>query len=157
MISLVPPVIAFTLLLSFTLIADRDQADTAISGELARDLIRHHDHHFRIAEASGFAIGPIDVALPYPLEPLAAWRSEVVQDEGRRVLLTWADGYGSDGVSRSAYRAVVHEIPAKIGTGGVSGVIIFPGTGGARIGQTDIPSTVSPIPAGAPAILRRGG
>lgn len=157
MISLVPPVIAFTLLLSFTLIADRDRADTAISGELARDLIRHHDHHFRVAEASGFQLGVVDVALPYPLEPLAAWRSEVVQEGGRRVLLTWADGYGSDNFSRSAYRAVVNELPSRIGTGGVTGVIVFPGTGGARLGEVDIPLTASPIPAGAPAILRPGG
>jgi hypothetical protein len=157
MISLVPPVIALTLLLSFTLIADRDRADTSVSGELARDLMRHHEHHFRLASEAGFPLGPVDEALPYPLEPLAAWRSEVVQEGGRRLLLTWADGYGSDGISPSAYRAVVNELPARIGSGGVSGVIVFPGTGGARIGDTEVPLTGAPIPAGAPAILRRGG
>lgn len=157
MISLIPPVIALTLLLTFAIVADRDRADTAVSGELARDLIRHHDLHFRAAADAGFPIGPVDATLPYPLEPLAEWRSEVVQQGGRRLVLTWAGGYGSDGLSPSAYRAVVDLLPARIGTTGVTGVISFPGGGGARIGDTEVPVTQDPLPAGTPAILRRGG
>jgi len=154
MISLVPPVIAITLLLSASLILDRDRANTSVSGELARDLIRHHEHHFQIARDAGFPLGEIMAPLPYPLEPLALWRSEVVQDGSRRFLLTWADGYGSDGFDTGSYRALVAEVPLRIGLSGTIGVISFPGGGGARIGQVDVPLPSTPIPAGAPAILR---
>jgi hypothetical protein len=157
MISLVPPVIAITLLLSASLMLDRDRANTSVSGELARDLIRHHEHHFQAARDAGFPLGPVPDPLPYPLEPLAVWRSEVVQDGGRRFLLTWADGYGSDGFETSAYRAIVNEIPSRIGFSGTVGVISFPGGGGARIGPVEMPLPSAPIPAGAPAILRGGG
>ena len=157
MISLVPPVIAFTLLLSFAIAADRDRADTSVSGELARDLLRHHEMHFRVASEAGFPVGPVGTALPYPMQPLADWRSEVVQEGGRRLVLTWAAGYGSDGVSPSAYRAVVDLLPARIGTTGVSGVISFPGVGGARIGEVAVPAPEGPLPAGTPAILRGDG
>jgi hypothetical protein len=154
MISLVPPVIALTLLLSFAIVADRDRADTSVSGELARDLLRHHELHFRIAHEAGFPVGPVGAALPYPMEPLADWRSEVVQDGERRLLLTWAGGYGSDGLNPSAYRAVVDLLPARIGATGLSGVISFPGGGGARISDVEIPAPQGPLPAGTPAILR---
>lgn len=157
MISLVPPIIALTLLLSFTLVAAQDREDTSVSGELARDMVRHHQHHFQVARETGFRIGPITDPLPYPLEPLASWRSEVVQDGGVRFLLTWAEGYGTDSFAPSAYRAVVEQVPDRIGLGGVSGVIVFPGTGGPRIGEVEVPLPAGPIAAGAPAILRRGG
>lgn len=157
MISLIPPVIALTLLLSFTLIADQDREDTSVSGELARDMVRHHQHHFQIAREAGFPLGQITAPLPYPLEPLASWRSEVVQGGGARLLLTWADGYGTDSFAPSAYRGVVELVPDRIGLGGVSGVIVFPGAGGPRIGEVEVPLPTGPIAAGAPAILRRGG
>lgn len=157
MISLVPPVIALTLLLSFAIVADRDRADTSVSAELARDMLRHHDLHFRTASEAGFPLGPVEADLPYPMEPLAEWRSEVVQEGGRRLVLTWAGGYGADGFSPSAYRGAVDLLPARIGGTGVSGVISFPGGGGALIGEVGVPETLSPLPAGTPAILRRGG
>lgn len=157
MISLVPPVIALTLLLSFTLVASQDRDDASVSDELARDLVRHHQHHFEIAREAGFPVGPITDPLPYPMEPLASWRSEVVRDGSRRVLLTWADQYGSDGFDPSAYRAVVDKVPDRIGVSGVSGVIVFPGVGAPRIGEVEVPLPTAPLAAGAPAILRRGG
>lgn len=157
MLSLIPPVIALTLLLSFTLIAAQDREDTDISGELARDLIRHHQYHFEVAREAGFPIGEVTDPLPYPLEPLVSWRSEVVQQGTGRFLLTWADEYGTDGFDPSAYRAVVELVPDRIGVSGVSGVIVFPGVGGPRIGEVEVPLPTGPIAAGAPAILRRGG
>jgi len=157
MISLVPPVIALTILLSFTLVADQDREDVSVSVELARDMIRHHQHHFEVATRTGFPVGEITDPLPYPLEPLASWRSEVVQQGAQRLLLTWADGYGTDSFAPSAYRGVVEEIPDRIGLGGVSGVIAFPGVGSAMIGEVEVPLPTGPIAAGAPAILRRGG
>jgi hypothetical protein len=154
MISLVPPVIGITILLSIGLLAAQSARETSVTEELARDLLRHHQHHYEVARVSGFPLGPVVSDLPDPLRPLAAWRSEVVQDGTRRRVLTWADGFGADGLDPSAYRAVVGALPERLGRGGVVGVITFPGTGGARIGTTDLPSTASPIAAGAPAIYR---
>lgn len=157
MISLVPPVIAITVLLSASLMVSKDRAETSVSSELARDLLRHHEHHFAIATEAGFPLGVVDDALPYPLLPLASWRSEVVQDGEQRVLLTWADGYGSDGFDVSVYRALVSEVSLRLGSSGVVGVISFPGEGGARIGEFDLPLPITPVQAGAPAILRGSG
>lgn len=157
MISLVPPVIALTLLLSFTVVAGQDRESTSVSDELARDLIRHHQHHYQIAREAGFPVGEIATPLPYPMEALASWRSEVVQDGTTRYLLTWADQYGTDSFDPSAYRAVVDQVPDRIGVSGVSGVIVFPGVGGPRIGGVEVPLPTAPVAAGAPAILRRGG
>jgi hypothetical protein len=154
MISLVPPLIAITVLVSIGVLTAQSAGETGVTNELARDLLRHHQHHYEVARASGFPVGPVISDLPDPQRALVSWSSEVVQDGPRRRVLTWADGFGADGIDPSAYRAVVTSLPGRIGRSGVSGLITFPGTGGARIGMTDIPQTVSPIVAGAPAIYR---
>jgi len=154
MISIVPPVIGLTILLSIGILAAQSANETAVSEELARDMLRHHQHHYDAARSAGFPIGVIEADLPYPLQPLAVWHSEVVQEGMSRKVLTWAEDYGADGFETSVYRAVVSALPRKIGQNGIVGVIVFPGAGGPHIGVKELPFTISPISAGSPAIYR---
>jgi hypothetical protein len=157
MISLIPPVIGLTLLLIMSVGQDRDRADASVSDELARDLLRHHEHRFKAAADEGFPIGPVSHPVPPPFEKLADWRSEIVDTGSGRVLITWAEGYGSDGFAPDAYRGVVSARIRPAPSYDAFGLIEAADGGSVRVGSETFLSPSPPFPEGAPAALSFGG
>lgn len=157
MISLIPPVIGLTLLLILSVGQGRDRAETPVSDELARDLLRHHEHRLRVAAEGGFPIGPVSHPVPPPFERMAVWRSEIVSVGSGRVLITWAEGYGSDGFAQEAYRGAVSARIEPAPSYDALGLIEAVDGGAVRVGSVTAPAPSSPFPEGAPAALSFGG
>lgn len=155
MLSLIPPLIAITVLLSVAVLTLRTAEETSISAELARDLIRHHEIGLREASLAGFSPGPVEVRIPPPFFPVGSWSTEVIPDGEGTAVLTWASGYGTDRIPVSAYDGMIGHLPApRSGRAGP----IRDSDGMRLLGGTPLPADLSlPAASGAPALLTRAG
>lgn len=155
MLSLIPPLIAITVLMSVAVLTLRTAEETSMSTELARDLIRHHEAGRREASRDGFPEGPVEVRIPPPFLPVGSWSTEVIPDGDGVAVLTWAFGYGTDRVPVPAYDGVTAHLPAS--RSGFAG-LIRDDDGARFLGATPLPDDLSlPAVPGAPALLTRVG
>lgn len=154
MLSLIPPLIAITVLMSVAVLTLRTAEETSMSTELARDLIRHHQVGVLEAERAGFLTEPVGVELPPPFLPVGTWSTEVIRDGEGVAVLTWASGYGADGIPVPAYEEVMGRLPPRRAGEGR----IREENGSLFIGPIPLPDDLSsPAEPGAPALLTRVG
>ncbi len=110
-----------------------------------------------VAARRGFSAGAADPDMPWPFRNPGSWRSEIIADAGRSVVLTWPSGgnlpAGSARALRERFRPAV--LPAL---GGGRRLRHFLGEfartedSRASIGGTDIPSPSADIAAGLPVM-----
>lgn len=154
MLSLIPPFMAITIILSATLMMVFSAEETSISKELARDMLRHHEHHHAIAMEAEFALQQITDDLPYPFENIVSWRSDVLTTPSGPIVVTWPTGFGTDGINLDVYRAVLRDFPRRTSAIHPGYLMIDENTGNRFIGDLALPQSAPLIPAGAPVLVQ---
>lgn len=163
MLSLIPPVVAFTIFLGWILFAangtETDKAEAFILGE---NMLRYTEVVAKDIESSGSAAGVYDPVMPPPFSELTDWVSEVVDDAstGSKFILTWPVNYVAtsgtgDGWTETDYGLMVSELSSARISRTTSGRWQPNGDGSGRVADLDIPILISTIPDRAPTVVYR--
>ena len=155
MLSLIPPAMAITIMLGIMMLTTQRASDTDISKSLANNMLRHHEHHYEFAKASGFELGTIISALPYPMEAMTTWHSEVVEDGSGSHVITWPEDFGLEGAfTTNAFKATIVTMSSPGDENAVIGIVTIDDAGAATVSGHLLPDTILPIPDGAPVMMR---
>lgn len=154
MISLIPPVIGITILVSLLLLVARDgSGDADFSRSLARDMAAHHLHQSADLGETGGILS--NTTRPWPFEALGPWETHRVTVDGRDRLLTFPGDFESVADDRrSAYLRMLAGLRPALGRPAEIGRLSVDESGFASFGNTPIPDAPLFLPDGAPAILR---
>lgn len=151
MLPLIPVLLGFGLLLVTLLIPPSDQTLEPNASILADSLVRHHEAALATADRAGFPQGTVVSQLAPPLNAIANWQSEIVPMGANLWLLSWP---GDSTTSQMAERDMASVTEVLLSWDYRNGVVASfqPAPPGGTVGPLFVPTTLRPIPQGAPVI-----
>ncbi len=157
MLILVPVMLASGLIAALVAASSVLPGGEARTDVLLSNMMLAHRGAIGVASQSGFAPGPVAPALPWPFMDVGGWRSLIVADDNRLLLLTWPSaGDQPAQAGRMASRALAdYSLPGRSGGRPLwhfAGAAEVSEDGAVGVGGNDLPSLDVSIAAGVPVI-----
>ncbi len=157
MLMLLPALLASGILFSASEIHRRhDNIARRTSADVV-SMALHHKYALESAEESGFPVGGISAVSKAPFQNTRSWKSQIVSDGARKLLMTWALEFDRDGavswpLESGADLAVRLNHPSSRPRTVIAGFYRSTESGGHWIGNVRIPAPEDGITDGAPVI-----